>query len=94
MKNIIWYLFAGTRGGETRCKIINVLLRKPMNANQLAVHLNLDYKTIQHHIEILEENRLVNSINKGAYGAIYFISSLMKENIVTFGEIWERFGKK
>jgi len=31
MKNLLWYLFAGTRGGETRARIINIL-KKNLNA--------------------------------------------------------------
>ncbi len=94
MHNLIWYLFAATRGGEMRAKIIDSLITKPKNANQLARDLKVDYKTIQHHLRVLYENRMMVIVNEGTYGATYFISPLMKENIITFEEIWKRFGKK
>ena len=94
MKNLIWYLFAATRGGEMRAKIIDSLIKEPRNANQLAKYLNVDYKTIQHHLKVLYENRMIAVIGKEAYGTTYFISPLMEENITAFREIWKRFGKK
>ena len=94
MQNLIWYLFAATRGGNMRAKIIDSLIKKPRNANQLAKDLKVDYKTIRHHLRVLYENSMIVIVNKEAYSATYFISSLMKENIITFEEIWKRFGKK
>ena len=94
MKNLIWYLFVGTRGGETRAKIVTSIKKKPMNANQLATSLKLDYKTIQHHLKILTENNILTAINKGKYGAVYFVSDDLQRTWNEFGEIWKRFGKK
>jgi len=74
MKQLLWYLLAGTRGGETRCIIITHLLKKPSNANQLTTALKLDYKTIRHHLDVLEKNRLIMPINKGGYGAVFFLT--------------------
>ncbi len=94
MKNLVWYLFAGTRGGETRAIIVKSLKSKPMNLNQLSKELKLDYKTIQHHILILSDNNILTAINKGKYGAVYFLSDDMKRMWDDFGEIWEKVGKK
>ena len=94
MKNILWYLIAGTKGGETRGKIITYLKDNPSNANKLAEMLKLDYKTIRHHLEILEKNNIISPINKGNYGAVFFLSEYMQANINIFNEIWDRFGKK
>ena len=52
-KHIFWYLFAGSRGGNNRIKIIELLKEHPHNINQLAETLKLDYKAIQHHISVL-----------------------------------------
>lgn len=90
MKQIIYYLVAGTRGGFVRGKIINILKKKPMNAHRLSKTLNLDYKTIQHHLNILIDNKILEK--KGKYGGVYFISGLMGENMVIFDGIWKRFG--
>ena len=94
MKNLLWYLIAGTKGGETRGRIIDLLKKKPSNANKIAEILKLDYKTVRHHLEILEKNDIILAVNKGNYGAVYFLSELMGSNIKVFGGIWEQFGKK
>lgn len=94
MKNLLWYLVAGTRGGETRGKIIEFLKKNPSNANKIAEILKLDYKTVRHHLDVLEKNNVITAINKGRYGAVYFLSEDMKANYNLFGEIWEQFGKK
>ena len=94
MKNLLWYLIAGTKGGETRGKIIDLIRKKPSNANKIAEILKLDYKTIRHHLEILEKNNVITPINKGKYGAVYFLSDFMEQNINIFDGIWDQFGKK
>ena len=94
MKNLLWYLIAGTKGGETRGKIIDLLKKNPSNANKIAEMLRLDYKTIRHHLEVLEKNNIIIAVNKGNYGAVYFLSELMNANYKIFGEIWAKFGKK
>ncbi len=94
MKQVLWYLIAGTRGGETRARLIQAIRSKPANANQLAISLKLDYKTIQHHLEILVENNVFTAINKGKYGAVYFLSKELEQNWMDFEGIWKQFGKK
>jgi len=94
MKNLLWYLVAGTKGGETRGKIIDFLKKNPSNANKIAEILKLDYKTIRHHLEVLEKNNIITAVNKGGYGAVYFLSEIMNANYKLFGEIWAEFGKK
>ena len=94
MKNLLWYLIAGTKGGETRGRIIELLRKNPANANKLAETLKLDYKTIRHHLEVLEKNNIIVAVNKGNYGAVYFLTESMEQNFNIFGEIWAKFGKK
>ena len=94
MKNLLWYLIAGTRGGETRGKIISFLNKEPSNANKIAEKLNLDYKTVRHHLDVLGKNNLLTTVNKGNYGAVYFLSEVMKSHLKDFGEIWDQFRKK
>lgn len=88
MKRLLWYLIAGTRGGVNRAKIINFLNDRPYNANQLSKLLNLDYKTITHHLRILLDNEIIIS-GKEKYGTLYFISDKMENNFNIFLEIWE-----
>lgn len=93
VKRLLWWLLAGSVGGINRGRILEELLSKPSNAHELSKTLNLDYKTIRHHLEILEKNRLVTFTGED-YGKMYFPSDLLEENIVYFKEIWEKIGKK
>ena len=47
---LLWFLFAGTRGGDNRIKILDILIKNPLNINKISEELQLGYKTIQHHI--------------------------------------------
>lgn len=85
-KRVLWYVLAGTRGGATRVRILALLRERPFNINQLSSGLHMDYKTIQHHIKVLEENRLIYSEEK-KYGGIYFTTQLLEQNLEAFSEI-------
>lgn len=92
VKKILWWLLAATKGGLTRGRILEKLAENPMNANELAKELGLDYKTVRHHLKVLEKNSLITSMGEG-YGKMYFISELLEQNMKFFHEIWEKIGK-
>lgn len=92
MKKILWWLIAGTKGGINRARIINELNQRPYNAHQLAENLGLDYKTVRHHIKVLEDNHVITSTGE-KYGTMYFISPQMEENYELFEEIWKQLEK-
>lgn len=89
MRKLLWWLIAGSTGGPNRAKIIMALHGRPYNANQLSEELNLNYKTIRHHIKILEENNVITTAGKHKYGEMYFLTDKMEENYDTFQEIWK-----
>lgn len=60
-----------------------------MNTNQLSNELDLNYKTIQHHLELLEESDVVTS-RGGNYGTMYFLSDRMKANLDILEEVVEQ----
>lgn len=93
-KYLLGWLIAGTRGGLSRAKIIQALNESPQNANQLATLLGMDYRTIRHHLEVLEKNRLITSAGEGGYGTTYFLSPAMEENYTVFQEIVNKIWKK
>jgi DNA-binding transcriptional ArsR family regulator len=71
-----------------------MLANRPLNANQLSEQLQLDYKTVNHHLEVLTLNRLVESVEPQAYGAMYFLTPLMQENLPFLQEILAKIGSK
>jgi DNA-binding transcriptional ArsR family regulator len=93
LKYLLGWLIAGTRGGPTRVKIIDALKETPQNANQLATLLKMDYKTMRHHLQVLEKNKIITSVGD-RYGATYFLSQVMEDNYALFEEIEKKIGKK
>ena len=93
LKYLLGWLIAGTRGGVTRAKIIETLRETPQNANQLANSLEMDYRTIRHHLKLLEKNRIITSTGDG-YGNTYFPSTELEENYGLFEEIVNKLWKK
>ena len=91
-KRLLWFVFAGSRGGLNRLKIISKLKENPLNTNQLAKELDLDYKAIQHHIKVLEKNNLITKAGE-KYGVIFFISTFLEVNMETFEEIEGKLDK-
>lgn len=85
-KRLLWYLFAGSRGGENRIRIIDLLKERPFNINQLAEAMEVDYKAVQHHIGVLEKNNMVTRTGE-KYGVLYFISNYLEVNIEAFNEV-------
>jgi predicted transcriptional regulator len=94
MKRVLWYLIAGSRGGANRARIIKTLHDRPYNVNQLSLELDLDYKTIKHHIKVLEDhNIIINSTGEKKYGTMYFLSNRMEEEYPLFQEILSKMQK-
>ena len=93
IERLLWWLIAGSAGGVNRGRIIEILKERPYNANQLTEQLGLDYKTVRHHLGMLEKNGMIISIGEG-YGKMYGLSPILEENLQVFYGIWVRIGKK
>ena len=93
VKRLLWWLLAGSVGGANRGRILEEILKRPYNANELSKILSLDYKTVRHHLEVLEKNNLAISTGSG-YGKVYSPSDLLEKHIEYFDEIWSKIGKK
>ena len=59
----------------------------------MAEILNLDYKAVQHHVDVLEKNNLVSRMGE-KYGIMYFISNYLESNMDTFKEIVNKINKQ
>ena len=70
MEADLWYVLAGTRGGTNRVRIVELLDEEPRNANRIAEALDLDYKTVQHHLDVLTDHEIVERTGE-EYGANY-----------------------
>jgi len=86
MEAVLWYVLTGTRGGSNRIRILRALDERPRNANQLADDLDLDYKTVRHHLDVLEENDILTNSGDD-YGAVYLPTDRARHNWDTIEEI-------
>jgi predicted transcriptional regulator len=89
---ILWIL-VGSKGGQTRARILEILSEKPMNANQIAETLELNYHTITYNIDVLIKSTLI--VAKGPrYGQVYYLSDIITSNINAFKKILEGAAKE
>ncbi len=78
LRKVLIWLLGGSRGGLMRLKILLLLRKKPMNPHQLARALNVNYRTVIYHLELLERYELVSRLDVG-YGAPYFINDKLEK---------------
>jgi len=93
LRRLLWYLLGGARGGVNRARVINELHLRPCNLNQLASRLGLEYRSIQHHIEVLKKNSMI--VSEGPkYGMTYFLNPWLESHYDQFTEICKKLGFK
>ncbi|MGD0250726.1 MAG: winged helix-turn-helix domain-containing protein [Thermoplasmata archaeon] len=86
-RSLMWYLLRGTRGGPNRLRILEELSQSPANAHQLSSTLNLDYRTVRHHLRLLEQNGAVARPVGDAYAAPYELSPYLAEHFQDVREV-------
>ena len=87
LRQLLWYLIAGTRGGVNRARILETLRARPHNAHQLSESLGLDYRTVRHHLDLLQKNGLITRPAGDAYASPCFLSAYLEANYTVFEEI-------
>ncbi len=90
MEDLMFWLFVGSKGGINRVRIVNLLNINPYNAYNIAEILELNYKTVRHHLKLLEAHNIIEIRSGVNYGALYFLSEGMKENYELFEKIQEK----
>ncbi len=94
LKHSLWHIFAGTKGGVTRIRIVELLRERPYNVNQLHDKLGLDYKTVQHHVKVLARGNVITTEEGKKYGSMCFLSPAFEKNVHFFDEILEKTGER
>ncbi len=89
MKKALWYLIAGTRGGKNRARIIRELDDRPKNANQLADELDVEYNTVRHHLDMLQDHGVVEGSEQD-YAKLYFLTDAFEHHRDEFDTIIDR----
>lgn len=72
-----------------RVRIIMLLRDRPYNTNQITRLLSIDYKTTEHHLRVLRENRIV-SPSGDAYGAVFLLTPEMEASMSEFDLIVQK----
>ena len=86
MEAALWYVLTGTRGGPNRVRLLRAVDERPRNENQLAADLDLDYKTVRHHLDVLVDNDIVQSSGDD-YGAVYLPTDRVRDHWNTVEDI-------
>jgi DNA-binding transcriptional ArsR family regulator len=89
MEGSLWYVLTGTRGGENRVRLLRAVDEQPRNANQLAEDLDLNYKTIRHHLDVMTDNDILRKSGDD-YGAVYLPTKRVEKHWDTVEDIFER----
>jgi len=89
MEGSLWYVLTGTRGGENRVRLLRAVDEQPRNANQLAEDLDLNYKTVRHHLDVMTDNDILRKSGDD-YGAVYLPTDRVDEHWGTVEDIFER----
>jgi DNA-binding transcriptional ArsR family regulator len=89
MEKALWYLLAGTRGGENRARLVRAIDDRPQNANQLSEALDLEYNTIKYHLEKLRDHDVVET-GGDDYGEMYFLTDRFERHREEFERITDR----
>lgn len=72
-----------------RIRIIRILRERPYNTNQVTRMLGIDYKTTEHHMRVLKENRIV--VPSGDhYGAVFLLTPEMVASLPEFETISQK----
>lgn len=85
----MYWLFASSKGGLNRAKIILALKEKPMNLHKLSEAMALHYTTIEHHVKLLTKHGFLVPTGDD-YGKTYFLSQDLED---AYGE-FERITQK
>jgi DNA-binding transcriptional ArsR family regulator len=90
-RRLLWFLLGGSRGGENRAKILSAIKSRPCNLNQLAKLIDVDYRSVQHHMSVLQKNNLVLSAGQ-KYGMVYSTHPYLDYHFHVFEQICVELG--
>ena len=90
-RRLLWFMLGGSRGGENRAKILSAIKSRPSNLNQLAKLIDVDYRSVQHHMSVLRKNNLVLGAGQ-KYGVVYSIHPYLDFHFDIFQKVCGELG--
>jgi CTP-dependent riboflavin kinase len=85
-KNALVFLLLQRKGGQTTARVIERLLIRPYNSNQMADALNVSYNTAAYHLRLMLKNKLIEKRNSN-YGTYYVATEKLLNEKDSFEEI-------
>lgn len=79
VKRAFVFSIAGTRGGPVRLDVLKIIAKEKMNISQISIKMGMDYKTIQHHMRVLDKSGFVKK-EMSKNESIYSVSDLIRSN--------------
>lgn len=89
----LFNLIIGRPGGKNAIRIIDEIILKPQNANQLSDVLDLDYKTIVYHMKIICNHQYATKEKFGNY-YYYHPSDKLLKNMDEYKNIKDKYSNK
>lgn len=80
MLDLLRYLTNGTRGGETRSRLLSLLLERPRNAHKIARELGLNYGTVVGHLRKLVRAGLVIPLTAERYSQGFAVAPVVRQH--------------
>ena len=85
-RNTLEFLLLQRKGGKTSARIIEQLLIRPYNSNQMAKALNVSYNTAYYHFQLMVKNKLIEK-KETKYGTFYVATEKLINEKDSFEEI-------
>ena len=76
LKRSLFWLLIASRGGDTRIRILGLILNDPLNKNELSKSLGLNYRTVTHHLNVLIKNNITREDQK--YGGLVYVNEVLE----------------
>jgi DNA-binding transcriptional ArsR family regulator len=76
LKRSLFWLLIASRGGDTRIRILGLILNDPLNKNELSKSLGLNYRTVTHHLNVLIKNNIIREDQK--YGGLVYVNEVLE----------------
>ncbi|MEM0127523.1 MAG: winged helix-turn-helix domain-containing protein [Thermoplasmatales archaeon] len=91
VRRLFYYLFVYSRGAVLRSRIVLMLMERPMNKNELSTGLNVNYRTVEHHISVLIKNKVLDGDFR-KYNSLFYINDGMREYLYSSVEFLRKMG--
>lgn len=92
MNAALRFVLTGTQGGQIRIRVLEALGERPRTASQLADEVGVSRRTLEHHLEVLAANDVVERRGAGPQAA-YRVTRETRADWADVEELFDRAGE-